>query len=88
MSAVAETSFAIPADDRLARRNAAVLAIAQALSGANNAVLASSGGILGVMLAPDKGLATLPISVMVVGMTVLYYVRLAATTNNHFSYLI
>jgi predicted MFS family arabinose efflux permease len=68
LSAVAEISFAIPADDRLARRNAAVLAVAQALSGANNAVLASTGGILGVMLAPDKGLATLPISVMVVGM--------------------
>jgi predicted MFS family arabinose efflux permease len=68
LSAIAETAFDVPADDRLARRNAAVLAVAQALSGANNAVIASTGGILGVMLAPDKGLATLPISVMVVGM--------------------
>ena len=68
MSAIAETAFDVPADDRLARRNAAVLAVGQALSGANNAVIASTGGILGVMLAPDKGLATLPISVMVVGM--------------------
>jgi predicted MFS family arabinose efflux permease len=68
LSAIAETAFDVPADDRLARRNAAVLAVAQALSGANNAVIASTGGILGVMLAPNKGLATLPISVMVVGM--------------------
>jgi len=68
VSAIAETSFSAPIDDRLARRNARVLAVAQALSGANNTVIASTGGILGVMLAPDKGLATLPITVMVVGM--------------------
>jgi predicted MFS family arabinose efflux permease len=68
VSAVAETSFAVPTDDRLARRNALVLALTQALSGANNTVVASTGGILGVLLAPDKGLATLPISMMVVGM--------------------
>ena len=68
MSAIAETSFPVLADDRLARRNALVLAVAQALSGANNTVIASTGGILGVMLAPDKGLATLPLTFLVVGM--------------------
>lgn len=68
MSAIAETPFSAPVDDRLAQRNALVLAAAQALSGANNTVIASTGGILGVILAPDKGLATLPITVMVVGM--------------------
>ena len=68
MSAIADTSLALPTDDRLARRNALVLAVTQALSGANNTVIASTGGILGVMLAPDKGLATLPITLMVVGM--------------------
>ena len=68
MSAIAETSFALPIDDRLARRNALVLAFTQALSGGNNTVIASTGGILGAMLAPDKGLATLPITMMVVGM--------------------
>jgi MFS family permease len=68
VSAIAETPFSAPVDDRLAQRNALVLAAAQALSGANNTVIASTGGILGVMLAPDKGLATLPITVMVVGM--------------------
>jgi predicted MFS family arabinose efflux permease len=68
VSAIAETSVDVPADDRLARRNALVLGVAQALSGANNTVIASTGGILGVMLAPDKALATLPISAMVIGM--------------------
>src|SRR4051812_23072122 len=57
-----------PADDRLARRNVLVLAIAQALAGGNQAVVVTTGGIIGTMLAPHKGLATLPISVMVIGM--------------------
>jgi len=55
-------------DDRLAKRNALVLAVAQALSGGNNAVIVATGGIAGSILAPDPALATLPISVMIVGM--------------------
>jgi MFS family permease len=66
MSAFAETGPMV-ADDRLARRNAWVLAVAQALAGGNNTVVAATAGIIGAMLAPDKGLATLPVSVMVVG---------------------
>src|SRR5207237_1160754 len=54
--------------DQLAHRNALVLAIAQALAGGNNTVIVATGGIVGAMLAPDKGFATLPISVMVLGM--------------------
>ncbi|MGE3148382.1 MAG: MFS transporter, partial [Pseudorhodoplanes sp.] len=54
--------------DRLARRNALVLAVAQAFAGANNAVMISVGGILGAVIAPDRGLATLPITFMVLGM--------------------
>ncbi|HZS63187.1 MAG TPA: MFS transporter [Xanthobacteraceae bacterium] len=54
--------------DRLARRNALVLAVAQALGGANTIIVVTTGGIVGAMLAPDKGLATLPITVMVLGM--------------------
>jgi predicted MFS family arabinose efflux permease len=68
MTAVAETSFAPAIDDRLARRNALILAVTQALAGANNTVIVSTGGIVGAVLAPDPGLATLPISVMVLGM--------------------
>ena len=56
------------ADDRLARRNALVLAVAQALAGGNNTVIVATGSIVGAMLAPDKGLATLPITAMVIGM--------------------
>jgi predicted MFS family arabinose efflux permease len=66
MSAAAEPS-PIVTDDRLAKRNALVLAIAQALAGGNNAVILSTGGIVGAMLAPDRGLATLSISLMVLG---------------------
>jgi predicted MFS family arabinose efflux permease len=68
MSAVAESSADHAAGDRLARRNALVLAVAQALAGGNNAVLVSTGAIVGAMLAPDRGFATLPISVYVLGM--------------------
>src|SRR5512146_2683525 len=68
MSAVAEPIMSASVDDRLARRNALVLAIAQALAGGNNTVIAATAGIIGTMLASDPGLATLPVSVMVLGM--------------------
>jgi predicted MFS family arabinose efflux permease len=44
------------------------LAVAQALAGANSSVVYATGAIIGNTLAPDKTLATLPISVFVVGM--------------------
>ena len=55
-------------DDALARRNAIVLSIAQAMAGGNNTVLLATGAIAGAMLAPDKMLATVPITVYVIGM--------------------
>jgi predicted MFS family arabinose efflux permease len=67
MSVIADFAPVV-ADDRLARRNALVLAAAQALAGGNNTVIVATAGIIGTMLAPDKGLATLPISIMVLGM--------------------
>ncbi len=69
MSAIAEPAVVV-ADDRLAKHNALVLAVAQALSGGNNAVIVSTGGIVGAMLAPDRGMATLSITMMVIGMWV------------------
>jgi predicted MFS family arabinose efflux permease len=45
-----------------------VLAVAQALAGGNNTVIVSTASIAGAALAPDKGLATLPITCMVIGM--------------------
>ena len=68
MSAVAEPILYGTVDDRLARRNAMVLAVAQALAGGNNTVIVSTASIVGAVLAPDKGLATLPITCMVIGM--------------------
>ncbi len=67
MAVAAETALDIT-DDRLAARNAVVLAVAQALAGGNNTVIVATTSIIGAMLAPDPALATLPISVMVAGM--------------------
>jgi len=68
MSALAQPVVNVAADDHLARRNALVLAIAQALAGGNSTVLVATAGIVGTMLAPDKSLATLAISIYVLGM--------------------
>src|SRR5262249_58916561 len=68
MPALTDNATADANDDRLARRNALVLAVAQALAGANNIVLVATGGLVGAMLALDRGLATLPITVYVAGL--------------------
>lgn len=47
------------------------LTIAQALSGANSTVVYATGAIIGDMLAPNHELATLPITIFVVGMAAL-----------------
>ncbi len=54
--------------EEIQRGNIWRLAIAQALAGANSVVLYATGAIVGAMLAPDPMLATLPISIFVVGM--------------------
>ena len=56
----------ISGDDR-ARSNVVRLAAAQALTGANAAVIFATGSIVGATLAPSISLATLPISVYVLG---------------------
>lgn len=53
---------------RRERGNVWRLAVAQALAGANSTVFYATGAIVGDMFAPDKALATLPISIFVVGM--------------------
>ncbi|MBR0897645.1 MFS transporter [Bradyrhizobium tropiciagri] len=53
---------------RFERSNVVRLAIAQALAGANSTVIYATGAVIGDMLAPTKALATLPISIFVVGM--------------------
>ncbi|RXG96197.1 MFS transporter [Bradyrhizobium zhanjiangense] len=53
---------------RFERSNVARLAVAQALAGANSTIVYATGAVIGDMLAPTKALATLPISIFVVGM--------------------
>ena len=54
--------------DARARSNVWRLAAAQALTGANAAVIFATGAIVGATLAPNPALATLPLSIYVVGL--------------------
>jgi MFS family permease len=56
------------AGDARLRSNVARLAAAQALTGANSAVIFATGSIVGATLAPDISLATVPLSMYVVGL--------------------
>jgi MFS family permease len=56
------------ASDARARSNVVRLAAAQALTGANSAVIFATGSIVGATLAPDISLATVPLSMYVLGM--------------------
>src|ERR1700742_4935563 len=56
------------ADDARVRANVVRLAAAQALTGANSAVIFATGSIVGASLAPDVSFATVPISMYVVGL--------------------
>jgi MFS family permease len=55
-------------DDGPARANVIRLAAAQALTGANSAVIFATGSIVGATLAPDVSLATVPLSMFVLGL--------------------
>jgi len=57
-------------DDTKARRNAVILALAQALYGAIGTAMAVTAGLIGTLLAPKASLATLPLSVMIIGTAV------------------
>jgi predicted MFS family arabinose efflux permease len=63
MTAVVATEF----DDTRAKRNAAVLAIAQALYSSGSVALIATAGLVGTQLAPSKAWATLPVSTFVIG---------------------
>lgn len=55
-------------DDAKARHNARILACAQALGGANPTVVVSLGGLVGQALAPEPGWATVPVSLLQLGL--------------------
>src|SRR5438477_4320262 len=56
------------ADDARVRSNVVRLAAAQALTGANSAVIFATGSIVGATLAPSISLATVPLSMYVLGL--------------------
>ena len=56
------------ANDARARANVLRLAAAQALTGANSAVIFATGSIVGATLAPNISLATVPLSMYVLGL--------------------
>src|SRR2546421_7847177 len=56
------------ADDARVRSNVIRLAAAQALTGANSAVIFATGSLIGATLAPGISLATVPLSMYVVGL--------------------
>src|ERR1700750_2442450 len=56
------------ANDERVRSNVVRLAAAQPLTGANAAVIFATGSIVGATLAPDVSLATVPISMYVLGL--------------------
>jgi MFS family permease len=56
------------ADDARVKANVVRLAAAQALTGANGAVIFATGSIIGATLAPNISLATVPLSLYVLGM--------------------
>ncbi|NBN78174.1 MFS transporter [Microvirga tunisiensis] len=67
-AATPASALAAGIDDRIARRNVAILACAQALGGASASIVISTGPLIGAaLLGPDKSLATLPVSFMVLG---------------------
>ncbi len=58
---------AVTYDDAKARRNAMVLAVAQALYGAVTTAVVVTAGLVGSQLAPSAEWATLPMSMMIIG---------------------
>ncbi|QDL99994.1 MFS transporter [Rhodopseudomonas palustris] len=62
------TANDIVEDDARARSNVVRLVAAQALTGANAAVIFATGSIIGAQLAPQTSLATVPLSMYVLGL--------------------
>lgn len=73
----------------LPKSNVWRLSIAQALAGANSVVVYATGAIVGSMLAPSPILATLPISIFVVGMAACVFPagELARCKGRRFTFL-
>ncbi len=70
MADAAIATAAPDTDDSIARRNALFLALAQGCTGFCATTVIIFGGFVGQMLSPDKTLATLPITTMMIGVLV------------------
>ena len=49
-------------------RNITLLSISQAIGGSNSAIVTAIGGLAAVSLAPDRSMATIPVTAMVIGL--------------------
>jgi predicted MFS family arabinose efflux permease len=67
-TSISDTSFHAPSSDSIAKHNAVVLAVAMALGGSSPAIVVSLGGLVGQALASNKELATLPVSLLNLGL--------------------
>src|SRR3954453_5439244 len=67
-TSISDTSFHTASSDALAKRNAVVLAVATALGGSSPSIVISLGGLVGQALASNKELATLPVSLLNLGL--------------------
>ncbi|NBJ12411.1 MFS transporter [Microvirga arsenatis] len=68
-TSISDTSFRPPpTSDAVAKHNAVVLAAAMALGGSSPAIVVSLGGLVGQALAENKELATLPVSLLNLGL--------------------
>lgn len=68
-TSISDTSYQSPASsDAVAKHNAVVLAVAMALGGSSPAIVVSLGGLVGQSLATNKELATLPVSLLNLGL--------------------
>jgi MFS family permease len=67
------TAGAITFDDGRARRNAVILALAQAFYGAAYTALVVTAGLVGSQFAPSVAWATLPVSLAIVGSALTTY---------------
>ncbi|HHG89589.1 MAG TPA: MFS transporter [Devosia sp.] len=65
-----ETTTPVPSSQMsfLVKRNISLLAIAQAITGSNQALIAAVGGLAGASLAPTPALATVPITAQILGL--------------------
>jgi predicted MFS family arabinose efflux permease len=67
-TSISDTSLQAPSSDAVAKHNAVVLAVAMALGGSSPAIVVSLGGLVGQALAWNRDLATLPVSLLNLGL--------------------